>query len=100
MLEACGFERLPGATSRHWGSERPAEGFLLDLTGVGVEAWIAAIMAGRRPPRRLGPDELECALRAALLLWHDDARLAVSRTTVYRLLKRGLQGLSAALGQA
>jgi hypothetical protein len=71
MLEACGFQRLPGATSRSWGSEHPAEGFLLDLTGVGVEAWIEAIMAGRRPPRRLEPDELRRELLSALLHWHD-----------------------------
>lgn len=160
LLQAFGFEPIPTPPIFFRGV--PMQGFLLDLTQIGVEAWIEAIMAGRRPPRALRPAELERALQDALLHWHDDARLScsplrqtalvdgeaagpaelravlqaalarakeragpgeeaayralelgyltrglaheraaerlsVSRTTFYRLLKRGVQGLARAL---
>jgi hypothetical protein len=78
MLEACGFERIEQARRPARHPELPADGYALDLTAIGVEAWITAIMSGRRPPKPLGSSELERELQTALLHLHDDAWLARS----------------------
>lgn len=160
VLSALGFVEIPDTQAYFRGC--PMSGYMLDLTRIGVEAWIEAAMSGRRPPRAFAPAELERELQSALLHWHDDdqlarspllessfvgqeapcpttlrnlirgtieraraqagerddlplralelgylsrnmtheqaaERLAVSRTTFYRLVKRGIQGISADL---
>jgi hypothetical protein len=71
LFEAFGFERVPGAIGQSWVKDQPIEGFLLELSRTGLEVWIEAVMAGRRPPRPRSPDPLEGAVRAALLHWHE-----------------------------
>jgi hypothetical protein len=71
LFEAFGFERVPGAIGRSWVKDQPIEGFLLDLSRVGLEPWIEAVMAGRRPPRPLPEGELEGEVQAALAHWHE-----------------------------
>ncbi|MEX2237735.1 MAG: LuxR C-terminal-related transcriptional regulator [Dehalococcoidia bacterium] len=51
LLEALGFSRVEGATDTSLGDALPSEGFLLDLTGVGFEPWIEAVMTGQPLPR-------------------------------------------------
>jgi energy-coupling factor transporter ATP-binding protein EcfA2 len=78
MLEACGFERVDQARHSLWRPELVADGYVLDLSRIGVEAWIEAIMGGRRPPHGLNQGDVERELLAALLHWNDDAWLAES----------------------
>jgi hypothetical protein len=77
MLETCGFECIASGP-RVWTPHYPVNGYVLDLTRIGVDAWLEAIVAGRRPPRALRHEALEHELLAALTHWHDDARLAQS----------------------
>lgn len=79
MLEACGFEHLPAARNEAWGAEYPVDGYVLDLSCIGFEPWIEAVMSGRRPPRPLGCAALEHELQGALRHWADDGWLAHSR---------------------
>jgi energy-coupling factor transporter ATP-binding protein EcfA2 len=79
MLEACGFERLPTARNEAWGAHYPVDGYVLDLSRIGFEPWIEALMSGRRPPRPLGCTDLEHELQDALRHWTDDGWLARSR---------------------
>jgi DNA-directed RNA polymerase specialized sigma24 family protein len=78
LLEALGFRWVEGAREWVWDREHPADGYALDLSQIGVEAWIEAIVSGGRPPRTIDPDELDEALRAVLLGWEDDEVLAAS----------------------
>jgi hypothetical protein len=78
MLEACGFEHLPAAQNDAWGAEYPVDGYLLDLSRIGFEPWIEAVMSGRRPARPLGCAALELELQGALRHWTDDGWLARS----------------------
>jgi hypothetical protein len=79
MLEACGFERRPAARNEAWGADYPVDGYVLDLSRIGFESWIEAVMSGRRPPRSLGCADLEHELQGALRHWADDYWLARSR---------------------
>jgi len=81
MLETCGYERLPAARNDAWGPAYPVDGYVLDLSQIGVEPWIDAIMNGRRLPRPLDPAELETELQLVFRHWNDDGRLAHSRLT-------------------
>lgn len=79
LWESLGFEQIPGAESPAWLAEHQLfYGYVLDLQQIGFEAWIEAIVAGRRPPRALGRDELRSALKEALRQWRDDPALAAS----------------------
>lgn len=79
LFEALGFQRLDGTNHRLGTNPIPSDGYVLDLTRVGVEAWIGALIAGRPLPTALKPAELEEEVRAVLASWHDDARVARSR---------------------
>jgi len=79
MLETCGFERLPAARNQAWGPDYPVDGYVLDLSQIGVEPWMDAVMNGRRPPRPPDPAELENELQVAFRQWNDDVRMARSR---------------------
>jgi len=57
------------------------DGYVLDLRRIGIERWLEALLAGRRPPRVLRREELERELQAALLAWRDDRRLTDSPLT-------------------
>jgi hypothetical protein len=114
MLEACGFERRPAARNEAWGADYPVDGYVLDLSRIGFEPWIEALMSGRRPPRPLRCADLERELQGALRHWTDDgwlgrSRLAelpavppadgdAQRSTAVR--QTVLQALAAARGQA
>ena len=76
FLEALGFE--PVAEARPTFRGLPMQGYVLDLTAVGVEPWVEAIVAGRRPPKALRADDVERELQALLSKWADDAALARS----------------------
>ena len=78
LFTSLGFELLPDARSWFWGPDHPSDAFVLDLTHIGVEPRIAAIVGGRRPPRTVTPLDMERALQTALLHWHDDGRLSSS----------------------
>jgi hypothetical protein len=78
LVQRLGFQRVGSAGLVASGSGIISEGFALDLTTIGVEAWMDAIVAGRpvvRGPRR---DEIQQAVHRALVGWHDDADLADS----------------------
>ena len=79
LFETLGFKRLPDSRSWFWSDEWAEEGFVLDLTKVGFEAWIDAIVAGRQPPQALSRDELERILADDILPnWRNDDRLVAS----------------------
>jgi len=78
FLEAIGFAWVPGARQWMWDREHPADGYVLDLSRVGVDAWIEAVVSGRAPPRGFTEEELEREIRAALAAWEDDEALAGS----------------------
>ncbi len=78
LFTSLGFELIPEAQSDFWSDEHHSDGFVLDLTRVGVEPWLEAIVAGRSPPRSLALNELEQALHEVLVHWHNDARLVES----------------------
>ena len=160
---ALGFQPVEGVRVEV-GPGVEAEGFVLDLRGVGVEAWLEALLQGRGAPRVLSKEEIERALQVVLPRWSEDEvlkasplaelsardgppsaegvrdlvqsalrrarraggpaqelayralelayldrgvshervaeRLAVSRSTFYRLLKRGIRGLSQSMAEA
>jgi hypothetical protein len=75
LFESLGFQLMPEARNWFWGGDFPVDGYLLDLTGVGVEPWLEAIVAGRQPPRTLAPSEIARALQEALMHWHNNTRL-------------------------
>jgi hypothetical protein len=89
MLEACGFERLPAARNEAWGSDYPVDGYVLDLSRIGFEPWIEAVMSGRRPPRPLDCAELETELQVAFRHWGDDAWLGHCRLAEATVVERG-----------
>jgi hypothetical protein len=79
LFETLGFERLPEAQGWFWSDEQPEDGYLLDLTRLGVEPWIESIVAGRRPPQLPNADEIARSLHDDILPnWDEDARVAES----------------------
>lgn len=72
LMEVCGFEAV--TTS----ADGAATGWVLDLTRLGFEGWIEAIIEGR--PTRAWPDpiRLESELLAALVHWNDSDWLATN----------------------
>ena len=70
LCEAIGFRRIEGARVE-LGAE-PAEGYVLDLSEIGVEAWLEAIVGGNPPPRRLTLEEVQDELQRILPAWSDD----------------------------
>jgi hypothetical protein len=75
LAEALGFRPVPGSETRFRGDAYL--GYALDLTRVGPEPWLRALLA-QRPLPPVGPGELERELRDVLIHWHDDRRLAAS----------------------
>ena len=78
VFEALGFRRVDGARHTVWAADTPADGYVLDLSRLGVEAWIEAIVAGHTLPKAMKPSEFEEELRLVLAAWNDDALLARS----------------------
>lgn len=78
LFEALGFRRLDGASHSVWSGPIPTDGYVLDISRVGGEAWIEALVAGRPLPWALKAAELAEELRVVLTSWHDDAPLARS----------------------
>jgi len=69
---------LPAARNEAWGSDYPVDGYVLDLSQIGFEPWIEAVMSGRRLPRSLNAAEVENDLQTALRHWTDDGWLSRS----------------------
>jgi hypothetical protein len=78
LLEACGFERVPAARNYAWGSEYPVDGYRLELSGVGFERWIEAMVNGDPLPSPRDRVVIERELRATLPHWDDSDWLARS----------------------
>jgi hypothetical protein len=78
LMMALGFSIVPEGRNTVWSEEYPTEGLILDLRATGIEPWIEAIMAGRRPPPPLSRAELEQAIQQLLGGWHDDAQVLAS----------------------
>jgi len=93
MLEACGFQRVPAARNQAWGVDCPVDGYVLDLSDIGLELWLEAVMDGRRPLRPLGRVELQSELQVAFRHWTDDGWFASSRLAE-------LPGVQPACGEA
>ncbi len=78
LIEALGFAEVEEARSTYWNAQQPARVYALDLTRVGVEVWLDALITGRPTPRALPEGEVAAQVQAVLEHWHDDARLAAS----------------------
>jgi len=79
LIEAIGFRWVEGAREWVWDREHPADGYVLDLSQVGVEAWIEAVVSGRPPQRALDPGRVEEELRQILANWDSDDVVGKSR---------------------
>ena len=79
LLEACGFQRVPEARNTAWGIDSPVDGYMLDLSRIGFESWIEALLSERPPAISASQMAmLERELRAALRHWRDDRWLVRS----------------------
>jgi hypothetical protein len=78
LLETCGFRRIPEAQHAAEGPEDFVDGYLLDLSGIGFDRWIEAMIRGTPLPKRMDPDLLERELRRALTHWNDSEWLSRS----------------------
>lgn len=79
LLEVLGFHRVPEAHNLGFGPNAPADGYVRDLSRIGVDAWFEAMLSGRRPPQPLSREEWEQELQGALVNWENDGLLASSR---------------------
>jgi hypothetical protein len=87
LAEALGFRPVPGSETRFRGDSYL--GYALDLTRVGPEPWLRALLA-QRPLPPVGPGELERELREVLVHWRDDRRVAAS--SLAALVPAGVAG--------
>jgi hypothetical protein len=78
VFEGLGFRRLDEAQHSVWTGDVPTDGYLLDLSGIGVERWIEALMTGRPVRTPLGASDMEDAVLQALTGWRDDEALATN----------------------
>ncbi|OLC04913.1 MAG: hypothetical protein AUI15_00510 [Actinobacteria bacterium 13_2_20CM_2_66_6] len=76
LMEVCGFEAL--TSSEEGGDDRPATGWVLDLTRRGFEGWIESIIEGRPTRAVPNPVRLESELQGALVHWNDPDWLATN----------------------
>ena len=92
LLEACGFERIPAAQIDAWGTGYLVDGYVLDLSRVGFERWIEAMVNGRPLARPLDSAVVERELQTALQHWEDSEWLV--RSPLPRMLQapEGLEG--------
>ncbi len=99
LFTSLGFRLLPDTRHWFWGDEQPGEGYILDLTRMGVEPWIEAIVAGRQPPLALAPSEVEQELHEVLAHRYEDARLRASPLAAY-FAASGAEELRTLVGEA
>jgi class 3 adenylate cyclase len=66
LYEALGFDLVPSARTWAFGQAHPADGYVLDLRGIGVEAWLEAITSGQRSPQPRVPAESDRVLATVL----------------------------------
>jgi hypothetical protein len=78
LLETCGFRRVPAAQNQANGSAEPVDGYVLDLSGIGFEGWIEAMIGGAPLPKALDLDTIERELRRTLTHWNDSEWLSRS----------------------
>jgi hypothetical protein len=78
LLEACGFRRIPAAQNRTWGTTYLVDGYVLDLSSIGFERWIEAMVGGSALPTELDASAIESELREVLAHWDDSHWLARS----------------------
>jgi hypothetical protein len=82
LLCGLGFQRIPSVEVVDSSPGLSTEGFVLDLSTLGVEAWMDALVGGRAVRPGLRRDQIQEAVHEGLLSWHDDAALALSPLTV------------------
>ena len=78
LYETLGFEPVAATELYHWIADFPFQGYVLDLKRIGFEAWIEALMEGRRATRRPTADQLEADLTDLLPQLDDDGAVARS----------------------
>lgn len=78
VTEALGGQRITGVGVSSVGSERPIDGFVIDIGRIGPDAWLEAVTSGLPVPPALSDDELKDELHAILVDWPNDSRLASS----------------------
>jgi hypothetical protein len=77
-LKALGATPVPGVGTSSVGAPRPLDGYIIDITSIGPEAWLEAVTSGTPLPPRLSTEEFQQELHQVLVGWNDDARLARS----------------------
>jgi hypothetical protein len=80
LITELGFQRVASSINGSSPGFSP-EGFVLDLSTIGVEAWMDAIIGGRPVRPGLRGDQILDAVHDALLSWHDHGALADSPLT-------------------
>jgi hypothetical protein len=78
LLETCGFRRIPQAHNQARGSADSVDGYVLDLSDIGFERWIEAMIGGTPLPKARDLDTIERELRHALTHWNDSEWLSRS----------------------
>jgi hypothetical protein len=77
-LKALGATIVPGVGTSSVGEPRPLDGYVIDITSIGPEAWLEAVTSGMPLPPRLSAEQFEKELHQILTAWTDDVRLAQS----------------------
>ncbi len=104
LLEACGFRRLPEAETPAWGDGHMMDGYVLDLSDLGFESWIEAMVTGRPVVGLANVAALEQQVQSVLQHWSDNTWLG--RSPLLRLVqptrhrKAGPAGLRDAVEEA
>jgi energy-coupling factor transporter ATP-binding protein EcfA2 len=81
LIGELGFQRVVSVADGRSSPRFSPEGFVLDLSIIGVEAWMDAIVGGQPVRPGLRRDQILEAVHAALLSWQDDRALAESPLT-------------------
>jgi hypothetical protein len=77
-VTALGFRKIPAVGDPVEEGESPQDGFVLDLSLIGVGAWIEALVGGSPVPQLPRGGDLEASIEAALDHWSDDGWLSRS----------------------
>jgi len=91
LLEACGFQRVPGARNTAWGADYPVDGYVLDLSRIGFESWVQRVMCEQGPVATPQAMDVAVELKAALRHWTDDPWLGRCRLAEATVVERGAE---------
>jgi hypothetical protein len=78
VFESLGFQRLEKAQHSVWTGDVPTDGYVLDLRGIGVEAWLDTLMTGRPLLQPAHHSDVSRALHEVLRSWTNDDTLSSS----------------------